>query len=243
MTEPVKDHLVMIVGESATGKSASLRNLPNHSRVAYLNCESGKKLPFRNKFATIVVTDPYQVFDAFDEIEANPGSFDYIVIDTLTFLMEMYESIYVLNSANTMQAWSNYAQFFKELMQSKVANCKIPVIILAHTRRDLNESTMEYDVAVPVKGALKNNGLEAYFSTIVACKKVSTKELEKYKSDLLTITEEDEMLGYKHVFQTRLTKATKNDRIRSPMDMFTVQQTYIDPDAALLMQHLVEYYD
>ena len=41
-----------------------------------------------------------------------------------------------------------------------------------------------------------------------AAKKMPLTELEDYKSDLLSITEEDEMLGYKHVFQTRLTKTT-----------------------------------
>lgn len=242
MDNVAKDHLVMIVGESATGKSASLKNLPNHERVLYLNCESGKKLPFRNKFKSVTITDPYDVPDFFDEIRDNPGHFDYIVIDTLTLLMEMYESIYVLGSSNTMKAWSDYAQYFKNLMQDKVAKCEIPVIFLAHTRSELNETTMEYDTRVPVKGSLKNIGIEAYFSTVVAVKKVSLKELSNYSNDMLNITEEDEMLGYKHVFQTRPTKATKNERMRGPMDMFSVQETYIDSDANVLMNHLFEYY-
>jgi ABC-type lipoprotein export system ATPase subunit len=47
MTNTVNDQLVLIAGESGSGKSASLINLPNHERVMYLNCEAGKKLPFR----------------------------------------------------------------------------------------------------------------------------------------------------------------------------------------------------
>ena len=35
--------------------------------------------------------------------------------------------------------------------------------------------------SVPIKGALKNNGVEAYFSTVVAAKKVSISDLEKYE--------------------------------------------------------------
>ena len=241
MTQSTNDQLVLIAGESGTGKSASLINLPNHERVMYLNCESGKRLPFKNKFKTFVITDPLQVLEAFDHAKNNPD-FDIIVIDTLTFLMDMYESQYVLGAANTMQGWSNYAQFFKELMQDKVASSDKSVIILAHTRQDLDEKAMDMKTAVPVKGSLRNNGIEAYFSTVVATKKVSLKELEPYSSDLLTITEQDELLGFKHVFQTQLTKATIGERIRSPMGMFTRSQTYINNDAAMLLQHLHEYY-
>ncbi|MFA7188469.1 MAG: hypothetical protein WC117_00105 [Sphaerochaetaceae bacterium] len=81
------------------------------------------------------------------------------------------------------------------------------------------------------------------FTTVVAAKKVSIKELEKYSSNLLNITEEDRELGYKHVFQTRPTKTTTGERIRSPMGMFTRDQTYMDNDAQLLLDHLHEYYN
>lgn len=237
----INDHLVLIGGESGSGKSASLRNLPKPERVMYLNCESGKRLPFKNKFQNFTITDPYQVHEAFDHAQGNPD-FDVIVIDTLTFLMDMFETQYVLSSSNTMQAWGAYGQFFKILMQEKVAASDKAVIVLAHTRADLDEAAMEMKTQVPIKGALKNNGIEAYFSTVVAAKKVSLKELEKYGSDLLHIEPQDEMLGYKHVFQTQLTKATVGERIRSPMGMFSVAQTYMDNDAGLLLQHLEEYY-
>lgn len=241
MSDNINDQLVLIAGESGTGKSASLANLPNQERVMYLNCEAGKRLPFRNKFKNFTITDPYQVHEAFDHAKANPA-FDTIVIDTLTFLMDMFETQYVLPSTNTMAAWGSYNQFFKILMQEKVAASDKAVIILAHTRADLDEKAMEMKVNVPVKGALKNNGVEAYFSTVVATKKVSLKDLEPYKSDLLHITETDELLGYKHVFQTQLTKATIGERIRSPMGMFSRAETFMDNDCGLLLKHLREYY-
>lgn len=108
MTTSTNDHLVLISGESGTGKSASLMNLPNQEKVMYLNCEAGKKLPFRNRFKSFVITDPMQIFEAFDHAKNN-RDFDTIVIDTITFLMDMYESLYVLPSANTMQAWGHRA--------------------------------------------------------------------------------------------------------------------------------------
>ena len=41
MTDQVNDQLVLISGESATGKSASLQNIRNQDRWLYLNCEAG----------------------------------------------------------------------------------------------------------------------------------------------------------------------------------------------------------
>jgi hypothetical protein len=241
MTQSINDQLVLIVGESGSGKSSSLMNLPNHERVMYLNCESGKRLPFRNKFKTFIITDPIQVLEAFDHALNNPA-FDTIIVDTLTFLMDMFETQYVLGSTDTMKGWSNYGQFFKQLMQDKVANSDKTVIILAHTRAEHDTANMEMRVNVPIKGALKNNGVEAYFSTVVSAKKTSLKDLKEYPSDLLNITEQDQMLGFKHTFQTQLTKTTIGERIRSPMGLFTRDQTFMDNDAGMLMKHLNEYY-
>jgi hypothetical protein len=141
-----------------------------------------------------------------------------------------------------MQAWGEYFQFFKSLMQEHVASSDKAVIFLAHTRSDLDEKTATMRTAVPIKGALKNNGIEAYFSTVVSTKRMSLKELKDYSSDMLNITEEEEMLGFKHVFQTRLTKGTTGERIRSPMQMFSVPETFIDNDAQALLDHLKAYY-
>jgi hypothetical protein len=241
MSDDINEQLVLICGESGTGKSVSLMNIPDQERWMYLNCEAGKRLPFRNKFKTFKITEPYQIFEAFRHA-LNNSDYSGIVIDTITFLMEMFESQYVLGSENTMKGWSDYQQFFKELMQDHVASSDKAVVILAHTRADYDEKLMDYRTSVPVKGALKNNGIEAYFSTVVSTKKVSIKDLDKYQNDLLNISEQEKELGYKHVFQTQITKATVGERIRSPMGLFTPEQTYIDNDAAKLLQHLREYY-
>lgn len=236
------EQLVLISGASATGKSASLQNIVDQDKWLYLNCEAGKRLPFKNNFVSKKIVDPYQIFEAFTYAAANPGKFKGIIIDTLTFLMDMFESNYVLGTADTMKGWSNYQQYFKELMQVHIASTDLPVIIFAHTRADYNEKTLNTEVAVPIKGALRNNGIEAYFSTVVSTKKVSVDGLEKYPNDLLTITERDKALGYKHVFQTMLTKETKDERIRSPMGMFSDKETYINNDSQLLLDHLKKYY-
>lgn len=241
MTQQINDHLVLIVGSSATGKSASLRDLEDQPSVMYLNCEAGKRLPFQNKFKSYTITDPYQVMEAFDYAETN-SAIKTIVVDSLTFLMDMFESVHVINSANTMAAWGAYAQYFKSLMQDKVARSTKNVLFTAHTLATLNEADMIMETKVPVKGSLKNNGLEAYFSIVVACKKMSVKKLEGYESDLLNITDEEAELGFKYVFQTKLTKDTVHERIRSPMGMFSNAESFMDNNAQMLLDHLTAYY-
>lgn len=238
----VNDQLVLVSGFSGTGKSASLRNIRNQERWVYNNTEAGKRLPFANKFLTKRISDPYEVLEYFDQAIAHSDKIDGIIVDSLTFLMDMYESNYVLNSNDTQKAWGNFAQYFKTLMQSKVVLWNKPTIFMAHLLDKLDTVKHEMVTQVPIKGALKNNGIEAYFSTVVSAKKVTLLELEKYQSNLLTITDEDRDLGFKHVFQTRITKETVGEKIRSPMFLFSKEQTYMDNDVQLLLDHLTKFY-
>lgn len=240
MSEPIKD-LLLIAGASSSGKSASLMTLPDHPGVMYLNCESGKRLPFPNKFDRYVITDPLQVYEAFDAAENMPH-IHTIVVDSITFLMDMFESLYVVNSTNTMKGWADYNQFFKNLMQDKVAKSTKRVIFTAHTLSQLNESEMVIETKIPVKGALKNQGIEAYFTCIVYTKKIQLKHLKNYENDLLVITPEEELLGFKHVFQTSITKDTVHERIRSPRFMWKTAETFIDNDAMKVLNRIKEFY-
>lgn len=232
--------LLLISGESASGKSASLKDIPNQERWAYLNTESGKELPFKNNFKKGVVTDPYQVPATFEDVTGSPN-FDGIIIDSLTFLMDMFESQVVLTAKDRREAWGFYAQFFKNLMNVHVAECDKHVIFLAHTKKEQDAQLIDR-VQVPIKGSLNNNGIEAYFSTVVSTKKVNLPELEGQDPSLLHITDDDKLVGYKHVFQTRLTKETVGERIRGPMGLFEANQTFMDNNAALLINHMMNYY-
>lgn len=241
MTNEINDQLILICGYSATGKSASLRNIRDQDKWLYLNTEAGKRLPFKNNFQSYRISDPYQVIEAF-EFGTDNLDVKGIIVDSLTFLMDMYETQYVLTASNTMKAWSDFNQFFKQIMQEKVVVFNKPVIFIAHVSDILDEKNMEMKTSVPIKGALKNQGVEAYFSTVVASKKLPLKDLEKYNSDLLHISEEEKELGFKYVFQTRITKNTTGERIRSPMGLFSKEQTYMDNDAQILLDHLNEFY-
>ncbi len=238
----VNDNLVLISGESTTGKSASLEGLVNPEGVWYMNAEAGKKLPFKNcKFKQFTITDPYQVYEGFTEAEKDPNCHT-LVVDTVTYLMDMFESVHVLTAANTMEAWSKYAQYFKNLMQIYVARSSKNVIMLAHTLAVHNQEEMTVEVKVPVKGSLKNQGIESFFSTVISTKRVPLSALESQSSSLLNITPKEELRGVKYVFQTDITADTINERIRGPIGMWSDQETFIDNNIQHVMNRLVEYY-
>lgn len=231
----------LIGGFSAAGKSASLRNLKNPEGVMYLNTEANKPLPFPAKFQQYNVVDPLQINEAFKHADSK-NDVHTIIVDSLTFLLDQYESQYVLPATNGMKAWSDFGQYFKQLMQVHVANSKKNVIFLAHTLQVMNEAEMVMEVKVPVKGALKNQGIEAYFTSVIGAKKMPISKLKDYGSDLLDITPQEEALGFKYVFQTSITKETVNERIRNPMGLFSTGETFIDNDAQLVLDRMVEYY-
>lgn len=215
--------------------------LKNPEGVLYLNCEAGKRLPFRSKFIEKTITDPLQIFEAFDWAETQPHVHT-IIIDSITYLLDMYESMYVLTATNGMKAWSDFAQYMKALMQQYVARSTKRVIFTAHTLDSLNESEMVMETKVPVKGSLKNNGIESYFSCVISAKKVPLKNLKEYNSTLLNITPEEEALGFKYVFQTKITKETVNERLRGPLGLFDTKETFIDNNIQLVLDRLQEYY-
>ena len=237
------NHLVLVSGKSSSGKSASLLNMDKPEGVMYLNCENGKKLPFKSKFKEYTVVDPTQVYEAFAEAE-KMKDIHTIVIDSLTYLMDMYESTKVLNSTNTMQAWGQYAQYMKILMSQVVAKSTKNVVFLAHTSDILNEAEMVNETMVKVKGSLMNQGIESFFTCVISTKKMTLTKLEDKvaKSPLFKATPDDKDNGFKYVFQTRLTKETVNERIRSPMGMWPMNETYIDNNLQNVINRLHEYY-
>ena len=238
-------HTILICGESATGKSSSLKGIEN---AVLANCEAGKLLPFKAKnIKQVTITNPIQIHEVFAWAEQpEQAHIEYIIIDGLNFLMDMYESLFVLPKAGTkegMTSWGSYAQFFKNLMQQHVAASTKKVIFTAHTRTILNETAMVMETKVPIKGSLANQGVEAYFTTIVSTKKMPIEELEGYENDMLHISPRDRVLGYKHVFQTLPTVKTIMEKMRSPMDLFADEETFIDNDAKQLLERLDEYYN
>lgn len=236
------DNLVLVVGQSASGKSMCFKDIPDQENYIYLNCEAGKRLPFKNNFKRINITDPLDVFNVFEQAE-EMDDIKGIIIDSLTYLMDMYESLYVVPRAGTkegMTAWSDYAQYFKSLMQQYVAASSKAVIMTAHTADVVNGESIKEHI-VKIKGSTMNNGVESYFSQIVACKKVRLDKI-KHKNDMLTLSPREERLGYKHVFQTDTSEDTINERIRSAYGMWEEEELYIDNNIVHVLNRIHEYY-
>lgn len=238
----MNNNLLLISGKATTGKSLSLMYIDKPEGVMYLNCENNKSLPFKTKFHQYTITDPIQVYEAFEHAETD-ASVHTIIIDSATYMMDMFESLYIVGNPNGQQAWGEYAQFFKKLMSHYVANATKNVIFIAHTLDILNETDKSMETMVKVKGSLMNTGIESYFTNVVSTKKVKLKDLKDMKSPQLTITEDDEINQFKYVFQTMITKSTVGERMRGPIGMWTRKQTFIDNNVQHVIDRLHGYYD
>lgn len=117
--------LVMIYGQSGTGKSTSLRNFTN-DEVAVINV-SGKPLPFRSKLTTYDTDSYAKISSALGKIERKS-----IVIDDATYLMvnEFMRTAKVTG----YQKYTDMAFNFNSLVTkaSRLAKDKI-VYFLGHT--------------------------------------------------------------------------------------------------------------
>lgn len=233
-------NIVLIMGKPNTGKSTSLMNLKNQASMVYLNTDL-KELPFRDKFLrNVEISNALDVLAYIQEIESNPGV-SGAVLDTITFLMSMYERQYVVNSANTQKAWGDYGNFYRDFIHSVKSGTK-DYAILAHEDTVLNEQSMSMETRVPIKGSVGKVGIEADFTTILSTKQMSIKKLEPYQNDLLHITDEEREDGFKYVFCTRVTKEHMGEKMRSAMGLWKRNELYIDNDLNQVFDRLKEYY-
>lgn len=230
--------VIMVMGLPNSGKSHSLSYLKNPERWVLLNSDL-KALPIKIDFAAQVrVEDPLHIFQFIQEIEENPD-IDGIVIDTLTYLIDRYETMHVLTATNTQQAWGSYSQYFKKLITRINASPK-DFIVMAHAHTDIVEATGQINTYVPVKGALKKTGVEGEFNTILGAEVKKVTDLEQYESDYLTVTPEEDEDGVKRVFITRTTKATLGSKMRSP-PIWSRNDLYIDNNIQTVIDKHKEY--
>lgn len=250
-------NIVLVIGEPASGKSSSLRYLKNPEQIAYLNADL-KAIPFNNPNGDfggeVDIEEAIDIFDYIDGIEEE-ASLTGGVLDTLTYLMDMYERQLVLNSSDTRAAWQNYGNYYKELIHRIKTGTK-NYAILAHVENqqvELTDGTFEIKTKVPIKGSVGRKGIEGDFTTIVSAKRLTIKALDKYlksceeekleKNELLTITGSERRKGFKYVFQTDVTVDTIGEPIRAPMGLWKEQELYIDNDIELVFQRLNDFFN
>lgn len=240
MSQKQNKNIVLIMGKPNTGKSTSLMRLKNQDKMVYLNTDL-KELPFKDRFLkNVEVADAMDVLSFIADIEATE-KVEGAVLDTITFLMQMYERQYVNTATNTQKAWGDYANFYREFIHAIKAGTK-DYAILAHEETMLNEQTMQMETRVPVKGSVGKVGVEADFTTILATKQVPIKKLEGIENDLLHITDEEREDGFKYVFVTRVTKDSVGEKMRSAMGLWKRNELYIDNDLNQVFERLKQYY-
>ncbi len=233
-------NIVLIMGKPNTGKSTSLMKLANQDKMVYLNTDL-KELPFKSRFLKSVdVADAMDVLSYINEIE-KATMVEGAVLDTLTFLMSMYERQYVAHAANGQKAWGDYGNFYKEFIHAIKAGSK-DYAILAHEDTVLNEQSMQMETRIPVKGSVGKVGVEADFTTILSTKQMPIKKLEGFENDLLHITDEEREDGFKYVFVTRVTKDSIGEKMRSAIGLWNRKELYIDNDLNQVFARLKEYY-
>ncbi len=232
-------NVVLVMGPPNTGKTTALRNLPQEKMVL-LNADL-KATPFRDRFkASVEVSDANEVVGYIQNIEEEP-SVTGGVLDTLTFLMNMYERQYVLTSNDTQKAWGGYGNFYRNLIHAIKAGTK-DYVVMAHQDTQLNEQSMQMESRVPVKGAVGKIGVEADFTVILATMQMPVKKLEAFKNDLLHITDDEKEDGVKYVFCTRITKEFAGGKMRAPMGLWARNELFIDNDLKQVFDRLRSYY-
>ena len=66
--------------------------------------------------------------------------------------------------------------------------------------------------------------------------------LSGFENNMLNLSEDEKEDGYKYCFQTRATKDTVGEKMRSPMGLWTRKQLFIDNDVDAVLRHVKQYY-
>lgn len=232
--------IVAVVGLAGNGKSASLESIPNQPSWLYLNCETNKPLPFKHSFNEKVVTSPSKLKQLI-KAGASNDKCKGIIVDTLTSALDMQEMHAKKTAEDKYKIWDNYRDYILDLFQGAVAECNKPIIFLCHVEmtKDIKGRSK---LAISVKGSTANRGIESFFTNIVYADYVELDDLEDYKNDMLTITEDEQIDEGKYVFQTRKTAMGVGLNIRSTRGLWTRDETYIDNNIMHVINKLKNLY-
>ena len=111
---------VLVIGESGSGKSASLRNFSNEE-IAIFNV-AGKPFPFRNKFAALTVDDPKVIM-----AKLRQNNMNCYVIDDSQYLMA-FKLINKINEAGYGK-YTEIAKDFRDLVDTIVKETSQDTIV------------------------------------------------------------------------------------------------------------------
>ena len=260
----VNQKMLLITGSATSGKYYSLRNIRNKEKWIYL-CTENKPLPFSSKIGTggdfliknytgspeKVVPLLFAIGSKQGSISSSDGSLNLdfkdcegVILDSITLWGEDWRSKFITNApkgTNTMKMWGTYADTVQALIKA-CAMMNIPVIILAHSTEITDDITGEKYTKVVMKGSTDTNGLEAYFTTVMGATVMTLEgEQELPNNPWFTVTDREKKKKKKHVFQTEASASQPKSKLRCPDFMFE-DELYIDNDAQLVMDKIIEYF-
>lgn len=223
------------------GKTECLRNL-DPKKVAYANYDKKDHFfGFAMDEKIDNVTDTLAFLDAAESID----QIEYIVIDTLTYMMDMFARQVVNTAADSRSAWGDYATFYEEVIQ-RLQMSKKNVIVLSHIKDMYNEKELITEQRVPVQGKIGGRGVEADFSTIVMTTTMPFDYFDghdgKSKIEDLNPSFEEELKGVKHVFMTMATRDSMGAPVRAYKGMWNKKSDlYLDNDVQILFDRIAEF--
>ncbi len=218
----IVDKTMLIVGDSGFGKTTSLRNL-DLSKMIYINVDK-KTLPFKSKdlYKHVMLESTQQLINGLEAAEADEGV-EFIVIDTLTFLGDMFYSEHIENSSNGMKAWGDYKSYLNHVIDMGKRSNK-HYIFLAHASDIYDEKEMVTKTFAKIQGSLKGGGIEAHFTFVFYAK---------------VIPDSDGMPQY--MLQTNKTKGNVGVSAKTPMGCF--EEAYIPNDVSEVMKTIDTFYE
>ena len=214
--------MVLNVGGTGTGKTTGLRNL-DKARTVYIDFDrkSIKAFPDMDKFREWVKIDFVDhLVPGLIALEADPEC-DTIVIDTLSFALDMFVAQKIDTAADTRAAWGDYKRFYKEVIHLAKSSTK-SYIFLTHEKSVYNEAAMETKTTAYAQGSIAGM-IEADFALVAYS--------HKYVND-------DGMPAYGYLVGP--TKDTLALSAKSPMGMFP-NPLVEDNDITILLKAADEY--
>ena len=168
---------ILIIGESGSGKTASLRNF-KANEVGIFNC-SGKPLPFKNKLPTANTTD-YRIIK--EHLRANNRNC-YILDDIgLTMAFYLFDKV----NEQGYSKFTNVAKNFYDLVQCALreTNENTNVYFIMHEER--SDDGMKVKAKTAGKMIDNQLTLESLFSIVLHCETDGRKHVFITQSDGVT---------------------------------------------------------
>lgn len=224
---------ILVMGESGSGKTTAMRNLPP-SETYYIDCD-GKGLAWRgwkqqynkeNKnYANIMASAddsrPGEVADSVIQlmkaINDKRTDIKFIVLDTINALMVYAE---MLVKSKGYQKWSDLAEYgYKIALISSRLRDDITVIVLGHSETITDENTGQRFTRLKTNGRkLEKLVLESLFPTVIWTDK--------------TVNEEGKI---RHIFILEHENAT------AKLPLGAIEETETDNDIMIIVKALEDY--